>query len=81
MDDLEGANYATRDWVKYMIEHTVTAPLARIEAKLETMEQSEKRNDVSARNAVSTRTSYLSPFLASLATWILYIISKKIGLF
>jgi hypothetical protein len=79
-DELDGTHYATRDWVKFMIEHSVTAPLARIEAQLNAMQTADKRNDISAREAVRTRTDYIAPLAAALGAWILMLVSKKLGL-
>ena len=80
MDDSEGSKFATRDWVKLMIEHTVVVPLARIEDKLASMELQNQHNDNAARDRKRTWTDYLAPLGAALGAWLLMLVSKHFGL-
>jgi len=80
LDDPEGSKFATRDWVKLMIEHSVVIPLARIEDKLESMELQQQHNDNAARDRKRTWIDYLSPLVAALGAWVLMLVSKKFGL-
>ena len=75
----DGTEHATRDWVKLMIQLSVSEPLARIEADLKGMKQTAAARDSVAREAVRNRTDWMAPLLTAVVTWGLAILSHKLG--